>query len=142
MISYTQTAALEGKYSLRFVFFCNAALQDPVSAAAETKRCVKQLGGVGVMIGGYSNNGSVNNVIYLDDPSNDCLWEKVEELEVPLYLHPRMPPPDQQLVYEGYGFLAGSPWGFSSEMAAQALRLMVSGLFDRYPKLQIILGHC
>lgn len=131
-----------GVYSDRFRFFCNAALQDPVEAAKETERCVKKLGGVGVMLGGYTNNGSANDVIYLDHPSNEPFWKMMSKLDVPLYLHPRMPPPNQQRVYEGYGFLAGSPWGFSSETAAHTLRLMVSGLFDRYPKLQLILGHC
>jgi gamma-resorcylate decarboxylase len=131
-----------GQYAERFAFFCNAALQDPVSAAKETERCVKKLGGVGVMVGGYTNNGSVNEVVYLDDPINEPFWKMLNKLDVPLYLHPRMPPPNQQRVYEGYGFLAGSPWGFSSETAAHALRLMVSGVFDRYPKLQVILGHC
>lgn len=131
-----------GNYSDRFEFFCNAALQDPVSAAVEVERCVKELGGVGVMIAGYTNNGSMNDVVYLDHPVNEPFWKKMSELDVPLYLHPRMPPPNQQRVYQGYDFLAGSPWGFGTETAAHALRLMVSGLFDRYSNLQIILGHC
>lgn len=131
-----------GNYSDRFEFFCQVALQNPVSAATEAERCVKELGGVGVMVDGYTNNGSVNEAIYLDHPSNEPFWEKMAELDVPLYLHPRMPPPNQQRVYQGYDFLAGSPWGFSTETAAHALRLMVSGLFDRHPSVQIILGHC
>jgi predicted TIM-barrel fold metal-dependent hydrolase len=131
-----------GNYSSRSGFWCSNALQDPISAAAELERCVKQLGGVGSFVGGYTNNGSANNVVYLDDPINEPFLNKVEELEVPIYLHPRMPPPDQQRVYESYNFLAGSPWGFSSETAAHVLRLMVSGVFDRYPNLKIILGHC
>jgi gamma-resorcylate decarboxylase len=108
----------------------------------EAERCVKKLGSVGVMVGRYTNNGLVNDVIYLDHPINEPFWEKMAELDVPLYLHSRMTPPNQQHVYQGYDFLAGSPWGFSTETAAHALRLMVSGLFDRHPNLQIILGHC
>lgn len=131
-----------GNYSSRFGFWCSNALQDPISAAAELERCVKQLGGVGSFVGGYTNNGSANNVIYLDDPINEPFLSKVEELDVPIYLHPRMPPPDQQRVYRGYNFLAGSPWGFSSETSAHVLRLMVTGVFDKYPNLKIILGHC
>lgn len=131
-----------GNYSDRFEFFCNAALQDPISAVVEVERCVKELGGVGVMVAGYTNNGSVNDVVYLDHAVNEPFWAKISELDVPLYLHPRMPPPNQQRVYQGYDFLAGSPWGFATETAAHALRLMVSGLFDRYPNLQVILGHC
>lgn len=131
-----------GNHSDRFEFFCEVALQDPVSAAVEAERCVKELRGVGVMVGGYTNNNSVNDVIYLDHPINEPFWEKLAELDVPFYLHPRMPPPNQQRVYQDYEFLAGSPWGFATETAAHALRLMVSGLFDRHPTLQIILGHC
>ena len=86
--------------------------------------------------------GSANNVTYLDDPINAPFLEKVVELDVPIYLHPRTPPPDQQRVYQDYNFLAGSVWGFSSETSAHVLRLMVSGIFDKYPGLKIILGHC
>ena len=131
-----------GNYSSRFGFWCSNALQDPVSAAFELERCVKTLGGVGSFVGGYTNNGTANDVIYLDDPVNAPFLEKVIELDVPIYLHPREPPPDQQRVYQDYNFLAGSPWGFSSETSAHVLRLMVAGIFDTYPTLKIILGHC
>ena len=65
----------------------------------------------------------------------------VQELDVPFYLHPRSPLANRQQSYEGYSWLAGSPWGFGAETSIHALRLMVSGLFDEYPKLKIILGH-
>lgn len=131
-----------GNYSSRFGFWCSNALQDPVSAATELERCVKELGGVGSFVGGYTNNGSADNVVYLDDPINEPFLQKVVELDVPIYLHPRTPPPGQQRVYEGYNFLAGSPWGFSSETSGHVLRMMVGGIFDKYPTLKIILGHC
>ena len=131
-----------GNYSDRFGFFCSVALQDPSTAAVEAKRCVEELGGVGVAINGYSNNGSISTYLYLDNPSNEPFWAALEDLGVPLYLHPRTPPSDQQVVYQDYNFLAGSPWGFSGETAAHALRLMISGLFDQHPTLNIILGHC
>jgi 2,3-dihydroxybenzoate decarboxylase len=132
----------QSNYSNRFEFFCNVALQDPMAAASELTRCVRKLGGVGVMIAGYTNNGSVNDIIYLDDPMYTPFWKTMVELDVPMYLHPRMPAPDQQRAYRGYEFLAASPYGYSAETGIHALRLMVSGLFDVYPKLQVILGHC
>ncbi|KAI0146326.1 hypothetical protein GGR57DRAFT_286692 [Xylariaceae sp. FL1272] len=135
--NYTQ-----GEFADRFEFFCSVAMQDPSSAATELERCVRELGGVGVMVGGYTNIGSIDNITYLDDVINEPFWEKLAELDVPLYLHPRMPIPSQQRVYRGYEFLGASPWGFAAETAAHALRLMVSGLFDRHPTLQIVLGHC
>jgi predicted TIM-barrel fold metal-dependent hydrolase len=131
-----------GNFSSRFGFWCSNALQDPVSAAAELERCVKELGGVGSFVGGYTNNGSANDVIYLDDPINAPFLKKVVELDVPIYFHAREPPPNQQRVYQDFNFLAGSPWGFSSETSAHVLRLMVAGIFDTYPTLKIILGHC
>lgn len=97
-------------------------------------------------MGGYTNSGGVNgtadDIVYLDDASMRPFLEKVAELDVPIYLHPRMPAPSQLLSVKGYEFLGSSPFGFSSETAAHALRLMVSGTLDRYPSLKIVLGHC
>jgi 2,3-dihydroxybenzoate decarboxylase len=59
----------------------------------------------------------------------------------PVYLHPRMPLKSQCRAYEGYPGLAGSAWGFGVETATHALRLMLSGLFDRHPDVNVILGH-
>ncbi|KAM3085849.1 hypothetical protein ACMFMG_002907 [Clarireedia jacksonii] len=131
-----------GNYSGRFEFWCSNALQEPHEAALELERCITQLGGIGSFLGGYTNNGSVNSTIYLDDPSLTPYLDAVVRLNIPIYLHPRMAPPSQQLVFRDYPFLSASPFGFATETAAHALRLMVSGLFDKYPTLQIILGHC
>jgi len=60
---------------------------------------------------------------------------------VPFYLHPRAPLITRQQTYEGFPWLAGSPWGFAVETSIHALRLMASGLFDEYPTLRVILGH-
>src|SRR5438045_5864970 len=59
---------------------------------------------------------------------------RVEALDVPIYLHPRSPLRNQQRIYEGYPVLAGAPWGFGAETAAHTLRLILSGLFDRFPR--------
>ncbi|RFU26145.1 hypothetical protein B7463_g10187, partial [Scytalidium lignicola] len=141
-MNYLGSNYKHGNYFSRFGFWCSNVLQDPITAATELERCVKQLGGVGSFVGRYTNNGSANNAVYLDDPINAPFLEKVVELDVPIYLHPREPPPNQQRVYQDYNFLAGSPWGFSSETSAHVLRLMVAGIFDKYPTLKIILGHC
>ena len=131
-----------GAHANRFLTWGCVAMQDPKAAAEEAERCVKELGCCGILINGYSNVGGVNDVQYLDEPQCDPFWAKLSELDVPLYLHPRIPPPDQIRIFKGYEFLAGSPWGFGRETAEHALRLMVSGLFDRYPNLKIVLGHC
>ena len=131
-----------GKHADRFRAFGCVAMQDPKAAAAEAERCVKELGFVGILINGYSQIGDSETVQYLDEPQCEPFWAKLEELDVPLYLHPRIPTLGQSRVYRGYEFLAGSPWGFGVETATHSIRLMVSGLFDRHPKLKVILGHC
>jgi predicted TIM-barrel fold metal-dependent hydrolase len=68
-------------------------------------------------------------------------WATLQELDVPFYLHPRSPLPKRQPAYEGYEWLTGSIWGFTSEVAIHALRLMGSGLFDEFSELKMILGH-
>ena len=69
------------------------------------------------------------------------MWAAVADLGVPVYLHPREPLPVQQAICAGYESLVGSAWGFAHETATHAVRLMLSGLFDRHPGVQVILGH-
>jgi 2,3-dihydroxybenzoate decarboxylase len=132
---------LAGKYPARLRSFASLPLQNPAEAARELERAVKELGLVGALINGYSNIGDVNTAQYLDEPQVEVFWAKAEELGVPIYLHPRNPLPNQQRIYQGYGELMGSPWAFGIETATHAVRLILSGLFDRHPGLTIILGH-
>jgi 2,3-dihydroxybenzoate decarboxylase len=125
----------------RFAAFAAVALQDVRAAADELERAVSKLGFKGALINGYSNIGDMNTAQYLDEPPVWDFWARVEALDVPIYLHPRSPLPNQQRIYEGYPVLAASAWGFGAETAAHALRQILSGLFDRYPRLKIILGH-
>lgn len=131
-----------GGHPDRFRFFASVPLQDPDAAAAELERAVKELGAVGALVNGYTNIGDENTARYLDEAPVDVFWSKVSELGVPVYLHPRIPLPNQQRIYQGYEGLLGSAWGFGQETATHALRLILSGLFDRHPNVNIILGHC
>jgi gamma-resorcylate decarboxylase len=125
----------------RFSGFAAVALQEPRAAVSETERCVSQLGFKGVLVNGYVNAGSAERAEYLDLPKFFPFWEMTEGLGVPVYLHPRAPLPSQRVIYEGHEELMGPMWAFGAETAAHALRLITSGLFDRFPKQQIILGH-
>jgi gamma-resorcylate decarboxylase len=125
----------------RFAGFAAVALQDVRAAGDELERAVSQLGFKGVMINGYSNIGDMDTAQYLDEPPVWDFWARVDALDVPVYLHPRSPLPSQRRVYEGYPALADSAWGFGAETAAHTLRLILSGLFDRFPRLRVILGH-
>jgi gamma-resorcylate decarboxylase len=116
----------------RFAAFAAVALQDVRAAGDELERAVSKLGFKGAMINGYSNIGDMDTAQYLDEQPVWDFWARVEELDVPVYLHPRSPLRNQQRIYEGYPVLAGAPWGFGAETAAHTLRLMLSGLFDRF----------
>jgi 2,3-dihydroxybenzoate decarboxylase len=126
------------KHRDRFSMLACIPTQDPEAAAADLRRAVTDLGALGALVTGYTNAASG---IYLDDPSFEPLWSELAELTVPLYLHPREPLPSQRRIYEGHDSLIGSAWAFAHETGTHALRLMLSGLFDRHPTLLVILGH-
>jgi 2,3-dihydroxybenzoate decarboxylase len=116
-------------------------MQDPAAAAAELTRTVRELGFKGALVNGFSQVGTEDAVVYYDDPAYRDFWAAVEQLGVPFYLHPRDPLLSREPILEGHPWLQGSAWAFGVETAIHALRLMASGLFDRHPRLMIILGH-
>jgi 2,3-dihydroxybenzoate decarboxylase len=93
------------------------------------------------MVNGFTNLGDAETGLYYDDPRFIPFWERAEARGALIYLHPRNPLPANQGIYEGHPELLGASWAFTVETATHALRLMTSGLFDRFPKLTIILGH-
>ena len=129
------------KRSDRFRALAALPLQDPEAAALEARRCIKDLGFVGALANGFSQIGDEETVVYLDDGRYGGFWTEFAELKAPFYLHPRDPISSRSRIYEGHPWLLGSAWAFGVETATHALRLMGSGLFDRHPHLQIIMGH-
>jgi len=125
----------------RFQAFAALPMQDPDLASAELERCVKQLGFKGALVNGFSQVGTPENCVYYDVPKYWHFWALVERLDVPFYLHPRNPIASWAQIYQGHPWLLGPTWAFGQETAVHALRLMASGLFDRYPGLKIVLGH-
>jgi predicted TIM-barrel fold metal-dependent hydrolase len=121
--------------------FAALPLQDPDAAAEELTRAVTELGLKGALANGFSQVGSSDDVVYYDHPAYEPFWRRVAELDVPFYLHPREPLPSREPIYEGHPWLLGPVWAFAAETAVHALRLMCSGLFDRHPRLTMILGH-
>jgi predicted TIM-barrel fold metal-dependent hydrolase len=121
--------------------FAALAMHDPQAAAEELTRCVKKLGFCGALVNGFTQNGDLNSITFYDAPQYREFWATVHDLGVPFYLHPRSALADHQPAYQGHPWLTGSIWGFTAEASTHALRLMGSGLFDEYPKLQFILGH-
>ena len=125
----------------RFQGFAALPMQDPEAAASELTRCVRELGMVGALVNGFSQRGTPENLLYYDLPQYRPFWRTVEALDVPFYLHPRNPLPSWSKFYEGHPWLWGPNWAFAAETAVHALRLIGSGLFDEFPKLNIVLGH-
>ncbi|HSU78457.1 MAG TPA: amidohydrolase family protein, partial [Burkholderiales bacterium] len=125
----------------RFQGLAALALQDPDGATRELVRCVSELRFRGALVNGFSQIGDPDSMVYLDDKRYAGFWAECEKLDVPFYLHPRNPLPSASQIYAGHPWLLGPTWAFAQETAVHALRLMASGLFDRHPRLQIILGH-
>jgi predicted TIM-barrel fold metal-dependent hydrolase len=124
----------------RFAGFATIALQDVDAAVKELTRAVTELGFCGVMVNGYSNLGPDN--LYLDEDRFEPFWAALEELRVPLYLHPRLPSRAvQDAIYRGHPELVGAAWGFAPETATHVLRIVYGGVFDRHPEAKLIIGH-
>jgi 2,3-dihydroxybenzoate decarboxylase len=123
----------------RYAGFASVALQDAAAAAAELERAVTRLGFKGAIVNGYTSTADPATGLYLDDVRCLPFWEAVVALDVPVYLHPRPPLDDRP--YAGHRELIGATWGFAPETATHALRLVYSGLFDRFPTATVVLGH-
>ncbi len=125
----------------RFAGFATLPTADPQAAAAELERAVQKLGLKGAMIGGRTNG------LFLDDPLFQPILETAAALEVTIYLHPSYPPKAvQDACYAGLdpavsARFATAGWGWHLETGTHALHMILSGVFDRYPGLQLILGH-
>jgi predicted TIM-barrel fold metal-dependent hydrolase len=126
----------------RFAGFAVVPTAAPDSAADELERTIRQYGFKGAMINGHIQGR------YLDDEFFWPILERAEALQVPLYLHPT--PPPQPVIAASYtgNFapevtrgLASFAWGWHIETAIHVLRLILSGAFDRYPNLQLVIGH-
>jgi predicted TIM-barrel fold metal-dependent hydrolase len=125
----------------RFAGLAALPMQEPQAAAVELERCVRDLKFKGALVNSFSQIGTADSAVYYDLPQYRPFWAAVERLGVPFYLHPRDPLPTRRQAYEGHPWLIASPWGFAEETAMHSLRLIGSGLFDLYPKLQIVIGH-
>ncbi|MGY4651164.1 amidohydrolase family protein [Mycobacterium sp. URHB0021] len=123
------------EHPTRFRGFAALPLQDPVAAAAELNRCIDELGFCGALVNDHLGGR------YLDDPLYEPVWEAVESLGVPLYLHPGAPPADDWRVLNGHPELYGAMWSWAAEVSGHALRILCSGVFDRHPSATMILGH-
>jgi predicted TIM-barrel fold metal-dependent hydrolase len=125
----------------RFAGFAHLPMREPLAAADELERAVTELGFHGAMINGLTQGR------FLDDPRFAPILERAASLDVPIYLHPNLPP---EAVFDAYyrdlpgnsgALLASGLFGWHSETAIHVFRLALSGTLERYPGLNFIVGH-
>lgn len=125
----------------RFSGFAAIPTADPMAAVAELDRAVGSLGFKGVIINGHVNGR------YLDDKYFWPILERVQSLGVPIYLHPTKPPQAiTDIYYSGFSpvvdeFFASAGYGWHIETGIHVMRMILGGVFDRFPDLQVIIGH-
>ena len=128
-----QLAQEIGKHPRRYAGLAAIAPQDPRNAVKELQRSAS-LGLKGAVVNSHTQGE------YLDDPKCWEIFEAAQALDVPLYLHPNTPPPAMIGPFLPRG-LEGAIYGFAVETGLHLLRIIVAGVFDRFPKLKIVVGH-
>jgi hypothetical protein len=125
----------------RFAGFATLPTPDPEAAVDELGRAVTELGLKGAMVNGHTHGR------FLDDPAYDALLARFARLGVPLYIHPTEPTPEVRAAYfKGFDevtswFLAAGAWGWHQETGLHVLRMVLGGVFERHPDLQVVIGH-
>jgi 5-carboxyvanillate decarboxylase len=118
----------------RFAGLATIAPQAPEEAAREIRRAVGELGLNGVMINSHTSDA------YLDEPEFLPIFEAAAETGAAVYIHPRAPSSGMAAPFMKYG-LETAIWGYGAETGLHGVRLIMSGIFDRFPDLKIVLGH-
>jgi 2,3-dihydroxybenzoate decarboxylase len=128
-------ASVIGAHPERFAGLAAVPLQDPAGAASELRRAVTELGLAGALV----NDHTLGH--YLDEDQYEPFWNELQELDVPLYIHPNAVPADNWNVLEGHPELVGATWSWGATVGGHVMRLVYGGVFDRFPQAQIIVGH-
>jgi len=124
----------------RFAAFAALPTSDPKAAADELERCVTKHGFKGAMLHGLANG------VFMDGQQFWPIYERAAQLDVPIYFHPGLPHADvMKAYYEDYAkefpMVVRAAWGYTVETATTAIRMVLSGVFEKHPNLKIILGH-
>lgn len=119
------------------------SMHDPKEAAEELRRCVTKLGLRGALVNDTQRAGADgDDMIFYDGPEWDVFWSTVTELDVPFYLHPRNPTGTMyEKLWAKRKWLVGPPLSFAQGVSLHILGMVTNGVFDRHPKLQVIIGH-
>lgn len=122
------------RHADRFAGLAAVAPQDPPRAAEELERAVSSLGLKGAIINSHTHGE------YLDDPRFSPIFEAATSLDVPIYLHPQTPPRSMIGPFLERG-IDGAIFGFAIETSVHMLRMVIGGVFDRFPTLRFVVGH-
>lgn len=127
----------------RYACLATLSMHNPEQAAAELKRCVKEYGFKGALVNDTQRTSEDGNSrISYDLPEWDVFWKTCQELDVPFYLHPVNPTGwDLKQYYAERKYVIGPPLSFANGVSLSLLGLVANGVFDRFPKLQVIVGH-
>lgn len=129
----------------RFAAFATISMHNPQTAAQELTRCMEELGMVGAMLHDgqeYLDNDGVVREYFYDDERYDVFWAAAEKLKAPIYLHPKPPLPQKiKELYIKRPWLVGPTYSFTSDSSFHAMALLTGGILDRFPRLNLILGH-
>jgi len=133
------------KNTARFGALAAISMHNAQDAAEELRRAVKELGMFGGLVNDFQSKGSKGEEkVYFDTPDYDPFWEMVQELDVPIYFHPRYAIPQDLQAGTKYGdrkHLLGAGVQFHLDLSWHLYAVCSSGIFDRYPKVQIVAGH-
>lgn len=130
-----QLAAVIKKHPARFAGLASFAPQDPKRAVKEIDRALNELKLNGLIVNSHTNSE------YLDDRKYWPIFEAATASKAAIYIHPRNMPDPCSFMTRADTNLAGAIWGFQMETGLHSMRLIVSGVFDQFPDLKIILGH-
>lgn len=133
-VANDQLAEAVRRHPTRFVGMIAVAPQDPAAAAKEIERGVSKLGMNSVIINSHTQGE------YLSDPKFWDIFAAAEAHDVPIYLHPNAMPANMIQPFQECG-LDGAIYGFGVETGMHAMRIITAGVFDRFPRLQLIIGH-
>jgi 2,3-dihydroxybenzoate decarboxylase len=138
-------AAEVQKNPKRFGAVAALSMHSAKDAAEELRRAVKDLGMFGAMINDFQSKGAnAKEKVYFDTPDYDPFWQTVQELDVPIYFHPRYAIPQDLEPRTKYGdrkHLLGAGVQFHLDLSWHLYAICSSGVFDRFPKVQIVAGH-
>ncbi|ROV96973.1 hypothetical protein VSDG_04163 [Cytospora chrysosperma] len=123
--------------------FACLSMHDPVQAGKELTRCVKELGFHGALLCDFQHAGpNGETYLFYDQPQYDAFWQVLQDLDVPLYIHPAAPADvifDK--LYAQRKYLIGPPLSFANAVNLHLMGIITNGVFDRFPRAKVIVGH-